>query len=250
MRERVYRAEAVILRRSSFGESDRMLTIYTPQGKRRVVAKGARKTSSRLAGHIELFVHAHLMLAVGRNLDILTQSQVIHEFVGLRGELERIGAAYYVAELVDRLTEEGDENPRAFWLLITVLGALDTTDRLDLALRWFELQLLDALGFRPQLANCAICHTPLTEESDRFSPQAGGVLCPRCTPTDRSALPISLGTFKLLRFLQSQPIEAIERLGLSAALRDEAERLLRPYLRRSLERDLKSVAFLDEVRQG
>ena len=64
MRERVYRTEAVIIRRSDFGEADRLLTLITPMGKRRVVAKGARKTTSRLAGHIELFTHAGLLLAV------------------------------------------------------------------------------------------------------------------------------------------------------------------------------------------
>jgi DNA repair protein RecO (recombination protein O) len=250
MRERVYRTEAVILRRSAFGESDRVLTIYTPQGKRRVVAKGARKTISRLAGHIELFTHAQLMLAVGRSLDIVTQSQELHDYPHLRTELERISAAYYAAELIDRLTEEGDENQRAFWLVHTTLAALDTTERIDLVLRWYELQLLDALGFRPQLSDCAMCHTPLTEEANRFSPTAGGMICQRCAPADRSALPVSLGAFKLLRYVQSQPIEAVERLALSESLRVEAEQLLRVYLRRILERDLKSVAFLDEVRQG
>src|SRR5215470_16029827 len=95
MRERVYRIEAVIVRRSDFGEADRLLTIITPQGKRRVVAKGARKTNSRLAGHIELFTHTTLLLAVGRNLDIVTQSAILHSFDRLRGDLRRIGAAYY-----------------------------------------------------------------------------------------------------------------------------------------------------------
>lgn len=250
MRERVYRAEAVIIRRSAFGESDRMLTIYGPHGKQRVVAKGARKTSSRIAGHIELFTHAQLMLAVGRSLDIVTQSHVVQDYPQLRLDLQRIGSAYYVAELIDRLIEEGDENPRAFQLLLRVLGALDTTPAVDLALRWFEIQLLEVLGYRPQLTQCARCHEELTEEADRFSPHAGGVLCPRCAPSDRTALPISLGAFKLLRFLQAQPHTAIERLTLSQQLRDEAERLLRAYLRSILERDLKSVEFLDEVRQS
>jgi len=250
MRDRVYRAEAVIIRRSAFGESDRLLTIYTPLGKRRVVAKGARKTISRLAGHIELFTHAQLMLAVGRTLDIVTQSQIVHDYPQLRMDLERIGAASYAAEVIDRLTEEGDENPQAFRLLIATLGALDTTIRIDLVLRWYELHLLESLGFRPQLSDCVICHTALTEEADHFSSSGGGVLCSRCAPTDPTAITMSLGAFKLLRYLQAQPVEAIDRLNLSMPLREEAERMLRVYVRHILERDLKSVAFLDEVRLG
>jgi DNA repair protein RecO (recombination protein O) len=247
MRERVYRTEAIIIRRSDFGEADRLLTIITPQGKRRVVAKGARKTTSRLAGHIELFTHTTLLLAVGRNLDIITQSTILHSFDTLRGDLRRIGAAYYAAELIDRLTEEEDENRPAFALLIAALAALDTTRNVDLVLRFYELHLLGYLGYRPHLYHCAACHEPLTEAADRFSVSAGGVLCPRCASSDRSALPMSLNAFKLLRFLQAQPLEAIERLTISAAVRAEVEQLLRPYIRRILERDLKSVAFLEEV---
>src|SRR5215471_12267089 len=121
MRERVYRTEAVIIRRADVGEADRALTLFTPHGKRRVVAKSARKTTSRLAGHIELFTHTSLLLAVGRNLDIVTQSVIIHSFDTLRRDLRRISAAYYVAELIDRLTEEDDENRPAFDLLVATL---------------------------------------------------------------------------------------------------------------------------------
>ena len=247
MRERVYRTDAVIIRRSDFGEADRLLTLFTPQGKRRVVAKGARKTTSRLAGHIELFTYTSLLLAVGRNLDIVTQSTIRQGFETLRGDLRRIGAAYYAAELIDRLTEEDDENRPAFELLVATLGALDGSRNVDLALRYYELHLLGYLGYRPQLYHCAACQEALTEEADRFSPASGGVLCPRCAAGDRTAMPISLGAFKLLRFLQTQPLEAIERLNISATVREEAEQLLRAYIRRILERDLKSVAFLEEV---
>jgi DNA repair protein RecO (recombination protein O) len=247
MRERVYRTEGVIIRRADFGEADRLLTLITPQGKRRVVAKGARKTTSRLAGHIELFTHATLLLAVGRNLDIVTQSSILHSYNTLRGDLKRIGAAYYAAELIDRLIEEDDENRPAYDLLLATLQALDTTHNLDLVLRFYELRLLGCLGYRPQLYHCAVCQEALTEETRYFSHEAGGAICPRCAPSQRAALPLSLSAFKLLRFLQAQPLEAVERLNISPATRGEAELLLRTYLRRILERDLKSVAFLEEI---
>lgn len=247
MRERVYRSEAVIIRRSDFGEADRLLTLITPTGKRRVVAKGARKTTSRLAGHIELFTHAALLLAVGRNLDIVTQSTILHSFDTLRGDLRRIGAAYYAAELIDRLIEEDDENRPAFELLVATLAALNATNNVDLALRFYELRLLGFLGYRPQLYHCAVCQETLTEETNRFSSVAGGALCQRCASTDRGAVPMSLNAFKLLRFLQAQPLEAIERLTISSGTREEVEKLLRAYIRRILERDLKSITFLEEI---
>jgi DNA repair protein RecO (recombination protein O) len=247
-RERVYRTEAIIIRRSDFGEADRQLTLMTPSGKRRVLAKGARKTISRLAGHIELFTHTTMLLAVGRNFDIVTQSAVLHSYDRLRSDLERISAAYYATELIDRLIEEDDENPQSFELLVETLAALDETRNADLVLRYYELHLLGHVGYRPRLFHCAGCQEGLTEDANRFSPSAGGVLCQRCASVDRTALTMSLAGFKLLRFLQSQPLEAIERLTISQPVREEVERLLRAYVRQVLERDLKSVAFLEDVR--
>ncbi len=88
MKPHLYRTEAVVLDRKDFGEADRLLTLYTPgTGKLRAIAKGARRTTSRLSGHIELFTHTELLLAAGRNLDIITQSQLIHSHERLREDL-------------------------------------------------------------------------------------------------------------------------------------------------------------------
>ncbi|MCL6541822.1 DNA repair protein RecO [Roseiflexus sp.] len=249
MRDRVYRTEAIIIRRSDAGEADRLVTILTPLGRQRVVARGARKLHSRLAGHIELFTHTMLMLAIGRNLHIVTQSSPLDRFERLRTDLERIGAAYYAAELVDRLVEEEAENKRAFSILLGTLRALNAGAAIDLTLRAYELHLLDALGYRPQLYECAACGAVLTEATNRFSPVTGGALCPDCAGVDRLALPMSLAAFKLLRYLQSQPLEISGELRISPATRAETESLLRAYLRHILERDPRSLVFLDDVRQ-
>ncbi len=249
MRDRFYRTEAIIIRRSDVGEADRLLTILTPLGRQRVVARGARKIQSRLAGHIELFTHTMLILAIGRNLHIVTQSSPLDRFERLCADLERIGAAYYAAELVDRLVEEEAENKRAFSILLGTLRALNAGAAIDLTLRAYELHLLDALGYRPQLYECAMCGAVLTEATNRFSPIMGGALCPDCAGVDRQALPMSLAAFKLLRYLQSQPLEISGELRISRATRAETESLLRAYLRHILERDLRSLAFLDDVRR-
>ncbi|MEF3275730.1 MAG: DNA repair protein RecO [Chloroflexus sp.] len=247
MRERVYRSEAVILRRSDFAEADRLLVIATPAGKRRVIAKGARKTKSRLAGHIELFTHTQMMLAVGRQLDIVTQSQIVQAFPALRSDLTRLGCGYYVAELYDRLTTEAEENPPLFRLLVEALASLDRSPSPELTLRSFELHLLHLLGYRPQLHRCVVCDEILTPSADRYSPALGGVLCPRDRGADPSALPMSAATFRLLRYLQAQPLAASESLHISAATRREAADLLRATFRHLLERDLKSAEFLDSL---
>jgi DNA repair protein RecO (recombination protein O) len=237
------------MRRLDFAEADRVLTLYTPAlGKRRVVAKGVRKITSKLAGHLELFTHTTLMLAKGRNLDVVTQSQTLHAYSTLRAEPRRLFGAYYAIELLDRLSEEDDPNPPAFELLVATLNGLDRSRNPDLVLRYYELHLLGYAGYRPHLYHCAACQNVLTEEVERFSATLGGALCPTCAAGERATLSMSLACFKLLRFLQSQPFADIERLTLSEAVCSEAEALLRAYLRQTLERELKSVVFLDAVR--
>jgi DNA repair protein RecO (recombination protein O) len=174
----------------------------------------------------------------------------VRSLSALRVELPRLSGAYYVAELYDRFTEQEEENPTLFQLLAQTYVALDRSANPDLVLRSFELRLLQIAGYRPHLHHCVVCQEALTEAADRFSPSLGGVLCPNDRGADRGAFTISGPAFRLLRYLQTQPVEAAEVLRLSSEVRGEAEQLLRAYLRQILERDLKSVAFLEDVARG
>src|SRR5215469_11437663 len=108
---RVYTTEALILKRMDYGEADRILTLFTPRlGKIRAIAKGARRTTSRLAGHVELFTRSQLQLAAGRDLEIITQGESKERFPHLRSELWYATTAYYLAELIDKFTEDQAEH--------------------------------------------------------------------------------------------------------------------------------------------
>ncbi|MDE3089923.1 MAG: DNA repair protein RecO [Chloroflexota bacterium] len=282
MRDRLYRVEAIVLKRSDFGEADRLLTLYTPDlGKIRAIAKGARKPSSRKSGHVELFTHSALLLAKGRHLDIVTQADTLDAFVPLRENLERLGLAYYLAELVDRFVAEGDlssqgesfadsdrdeardgasvENRPLFDLLLHALKWLgdDATDPALLA-RYFELHLLQHVGYRPQLFNCVNCGTVLEPVDNYFSADAGGVIDPNCVTTQRDKLqehardlqPLSLNALKVLRYLQTREWETVRALRLSADTHAEVETLTQRYVAHHLERNLKSVDFLRTLKQS
>ena len=87
---RQFRTQAIILSRRDFGESDRLLTLFTPaRGKLRVIAKGARKPTAKLSGHVELFARSDCLIHRGRSLDILTQAELIEPYLGLREDLGR-----------------------------------------------------------------------------------------------------------------------------------------------------------------
>src|SRR4030043_59068 len=201
---RVYQTEAIIIKRIKLGEADRILTLYTPElGKLKAVAKGTRRTQSKLGGHVELLTHSRLMLARGRNLDIITQAQTINNFLPIKDDLERISRGLYIAELVDSFTGEHSEDRRLFDLVLEVLQQLSQFNDFELVLRYFELHLLDHLGYRPQLQQCTECNLSLQPEANFFSPSQGGVLCHDCGFHEPMARPLSLNGLKVLRLWQN-----------------------------------------------
>jgi DNA repair protein RecO (recombination protein O) len=249
-RERLYRTEAIILKRSNFGEADRLLTFFTPhRGKLRAVAKGARKPSSRKSGHLELFSHTRLLLARGRNLDIVTQAETVKPFLSLREDLLRTTYAYYATELVDRFVGDEDENRPLFDLLLAAFDWLGQADDLALVARFFELHFLALVGYQPQLFHCVNCQTRIEPAINFFHPGEGGVLCPRCGEGRSEATPLSLNALKVLRFLQTRDYDTIRLLRVRPPLHVELETVMLSYITYTLERNLRSVDFLQHLRR-
>ena len=249
-RERTFRTEAVVLRRRDFGEADRLLTLFTrDQGKISAIAKGARKPQSRKTGHVELFMRSRFLLGKGRDLDIVTQAEMITPYTPLREDLVRATYASYFVELLDRFTVEDDPHPPIYDLLVNALGWLTTTDDLLLTARYYELRLLALAGFQPRLFNCVSCGEAVTEQDQFFSAELGGALCPDCRHADRHARPMSSAALKVLRYLQTRSWDTVEHLRLRTPLLHELEGIMHYYLTHILERNLKSVDFLHRLRR-
>ena len=247
--DHTYRTEAIVLRRHDLGEADRILTLYARgYGKIKAVAKGVRKPASRKAGHLELFMQSDLLLAQGRTLDVITQVQTIEPFLSLRDDLEHATYAGHFVELLDAFTEEADENDTLYHLLTSGLSWLCLTSDLQRTARYFELRLLDAVGYRPRLFECAGCGEKIQPRDQFYSSQAGGVLCPTCGSNRPRTRPLALGLLKVLRYLQTHSFETVEQLDLSSAICLEAERLLHDTFTYHLERRLRSAAFLQRLR--
>lgn len=246
---RVYKTSAIVLRQRRLGDADKIVTFYSANfGKIDAVAKGVRRITSRLAGHVEPLSHGNFMFAHGRNLDVVTQVQTIETFEVVRDDLDRLSRALYVAELVDRATEERAENFALYHLLLNTLRRLAQPNDLDLTVRFFEMGLLAELGYRPQLDSCAGCHRALPAGDATWAPSVGGVVCLECRPVDAPVRSLSPNALHVLRLLQKGDIAEIARLELAEELADEIERVLRDALHFALERDVRSAAFVDAVR--
>jgi DNA repair protein RecO (recombination protein O) len=249
-RFRSIRVDAVVLRHSDYGEADRLLTIYTRQlGKMRVIAKGARKIASRKAGHIEPFTHVRLQLAKGREMFIVTQADTVDAYLSLREDLILTSQASYVMELLDRFTYEDEtENSSTFRLLTDTLSRLASFSDVWLVTRYYEMRLLDHLGFRPQLVECANCGRQIKAEDQFFSFSAGGVICPRCGKGLPNLHNISVEALKYLRHFQRSGYAEASRARPSPEVQKEAELLMQGYFTYLLERELNTPGFLKKIK--
>lgn len=243
--EKLYRTEAVVMRHNNVGEADKILTVFTPKrGKLRLVAKGVRRTHSRLGGHVELFNQVNFLVATGRNLDIVTQTETIEVFPVLRADPAKLTYALYAAELLDKLTEEAQENYPLYKLLVDTLTALNGGADPTTTLRAYELHALAYLGYRPQLDKCVRCNAELQPVLNYFSPELGGVICNSCGQIERRSAELSVDALKVLRYLQKNPFASGPRLLLQPEVSRELELIMRSYTRYLLERELKSVELI------
>jgi DNA repair protein RecO (recombination protein O) len=251
-RERLYRTDCIIIRRIDLGEADRVLTLYTPRrGKLRAIAKGVRRPESHLGGNLELFVQANVLLAKGRDLDIVTQAEMLDAFKGMRSDLVRLQAAFYFGELLDGLAAEELPNEPAYALLRDCLAALAAgADPAALA-RFYEFRLLGLMGYRLEVGQCLQCRRPLEPVVNALSIAGGGVLCPACQATDPAARPLSVNALKVLRLIIREPLAALLRYRLPAALQAELEAIGHAWVREPLEREPRSwAAFTTTLREA
>jgi DNA repair protein RecO (recombination protein O) len=245
---RNYQTEAVIIKKTKLGEADSILTLYTPHlGKIQGFAKSLRKPKSKMAGHLELLTHSQIWLARGRNIDTITGAQTINSFMPLKTDLDLTSYALYTTELINQFAADNVEDYSLFQLLVETLQNLCQGSDSDLILRYFELHLLDMVGYRPQLDNCVSCKSALKEATNLFSPSAGGMLCPGCSQS-QLAYPLSEKARKVLLLLQNSDYSTVKGLEVDRELSRQLEMVMRNYLSYLLEREVKSTAWLDSLR--
>lgn len=257
-----YRVEGIVIRMKDLGEADRIVTIFSRErGKVRGVARGARRPRSRLSAPTQAFSHCRFLMFPRKSLDVVSQAEVKEPFFGIHQDIERMAYATYVAELTDEMTEPDEANEPLFAVLLGTLHIINSGLDPEIAVRAFEMKLMDALGFRPDLDACSICGKPYSELRGgvMFLPKAGGIACSACArekggsdgaPPDQlegPRVPLTGGGLAFLRSLLGLDFKSIVRLRPPKDVRAEAERALRAYVDMRLSRPLKSLSFLKEL---
>jgi len=238
----LYTEQGIVLRSLKLGEADKILTILTQgSGKVHAVAKGIRRTNSKFGARLEPLTHVSLLMYRGRNLDTVTQAEIISAFQGIRSDFEQIAAGETLLEAADKVAEEHERNVRLFLLLLSGLRALDMGPADPAAVaESYLLKLLSLSGFHPSLSACAQCGEAGPHEW--FSASQGGVVCASCAEHDAGR--VSPPAVRWLDSLARADLLVAGEMTPPMQTRREARAMLYGFVEYHLERRMRSFLLL------
>lgn len=233
--------EAIVVGLMDYRETDRIVHLYTKEhGRTSGIARGAKKSVKRFGGAFELFARLSITVVPAENLATIRSAETITIYPGIRTALDTIAHASYAVELVAALTPEKLPNKRVFRLLSSYLEQLDALSAAPSDRHFFEINLLNILGYRPPLEWCADCGAALAAEGGIWSPGSSHrLLCRHCArggfSIDGASISLLIdsiitGRFGHIRFSPD---------GISAV-----DRFLEACIAANISRPLNSLAFL------
>ncbi len=251
---RSIKTSGIVIKRINLGEADRLLTIYTAEvGKVRAIAKGSRRTLSKLAGHLEPLSLTIFELHEGKSFFVITSADLVAGFMGIQNDLEKTSLAFYLLEMVDVLTTHDHAHDAIFDLLrdgLTLLEQPAETVGTRLFVVAFMLKLLAEVGYLPELSRCVNCQKSLMPAGNYFSPSLGGIIDPSCRQEASDRLKVSSTSIKAMRLFLSSSLSVVYRCTLSPEVLDELEYIIESNLQYHVGRELYSKTFVMKIANG
>ena len=239
-----YKTEAIIINRLNLGESDRILTLFTPtKGKIRAIAKGSRRTKSKFSGHTELFTLCDFIITTGKSLDIVTDSDLISNFLALNPDMESVKTAYFMAEVISRLLPDEQPNEEVYHLFLWCLKNLGTSET-NLIRLIFVSRILKIFGIYPELSKCIKCEEKPDEEVVYFSKSAGGIVDKGCSLHFEDAIRTDKDVIKLWRYLADCEYRDLLKVRPDPQLSQTTSELALEYLKCMTMIDYRSIRVL------
>lgn len=253
-----YKTKALIIKSQNFFEADRLLTAIDQNGaKIRFLGKSVRKSQAKMAGYLNLFNYLDLVIVEGKNFDIATSAEIIKNFRNLETNLEKTGVAFFIAELIDKLLEEKEEHYNLQKLTICSYFWLNKAEKSQSKkiINFFLINLLDKIGFLPEIYKCVNCSQKLSLKNLWFDYDKGGIVCADCQNVKSSGKEISEKEIKILRLYleieRSLLINHIKKLDILEKIDNNLDKRLNEILLRFIEytteRKFKSEEFLKRL---
>jgi len=241
----LYKTEGIVLKSMEYQEADKIVTIYTKNyGKITAIAKGVRKTKSKFGSSLEILTHSIFLIYKGRNMDIVSQTEILESFFSTSKEVIKFAFAANCVEVVNRLTEEREINIGLFNLLKEVLHYLRESNDPKLLTLSFKWQTMSILGYRPSLDHCCRCNKSVENQKEMyFNIKEGGLVCNNCIVKDKE------GCVKvsLLRKILITPLSTISNATIPDKKMKELEKLTDLYIAYHSEKSFKTDRFLKSL---
>jgi len=242
------KVEGFILRTQDYGETHKIVTILTPKmGKIGAIARGAKKTKSRMAAVTQPFIHGSFLVQLGSNLATIQQGEVLTSFRGIREDIFKTAYTSYLAELTDKLIDPNKYNPFIYRQLIRTVEQINDGKDPTVLTMIYEWKMYKEAGFAPVVTQCVSCGNP--DELKVFSVTNGGLLCRNCLHIDPHAISISEKITKLMAMFAFIEIEKIGNIS----VKQENKRILQHIMDQYYEQHggyyLKSKRFLKQMDQ-
>lgn len=238
--------EGIVIRTTDYGESHKVVAIFSREaGKISAMARGAKKTNSRLSAVSQPFTYGYFLIQTGKGLGTLQQGEIISSLRGIKEDIFKTAYATYLVELVDRSTQNNEPNPFLFELLFQSLNYISDDYDPAIITHIFEMKMLHVLGLYPELRQCAVCGN--TEGKFGFSIKENGLICHRCMDKDPHHLPLSPGAIKLLRLFYFFDLNRLGKISVKDETKKELKQAIDLYYEEYSGLHLKSKRFLDQM---
>jgi len=242
------KCEGIVIRTTDYGETNKIVTLYTREwGKVAVMARGAKKTNSRLSSITQLFTHGYFLVQRGSGLGSLQQGEIITSMRSIGEDIFLTAYASYIVELTDKCTEEKKPNPFHFELLYQTLNYMNEGYEADILMNIYEMKMLNVLGLFPILNQCSVCGN--TDGHFSFSIREGGFICHRCLDKDPYHFKLSPASVKLLRLFYYFDLTRLGTISVKNETKAELKKVITAYYEEYSGLYLKTKKFLNSMDQ-
>lgn len=245
--EMLRKTDGIVIKTFNYGEGSKIITLYTRNfGKVSVLAKGARKTKSRLHALTQIFSYGEYVFFMGSQYQMgtLNQGDLEAHFTDIYRDIEKTAYAAYIVELVDKITDNNEPNPYLFEQLLSSLEQINAGNEYDIVTRIFEMKIFLIAGYKPHLHSCIICGNE--EDLTAFSIRRGGLICN--LHKDEQAIQIQGGTVKLLRLFEKMDIKRLGNVAVKESTKSQLYQVMRSFYDEYIGAPLKSRNFLDQLK--
>ncbi|MDZ5712202.1 DNA repair protein RecO [Jeotgalibacillus haloalkalitolerans] len=242
----LHKCEGIVIRTRDYGETNKVVILFTRElGKVALMARGAKKTNSRLSSVSQMFTHGIYLYHGGSGMGSLQQGDMISSSRTMKEDLYKAAYASYMAELLDKAVEDRKPDPFLFELLQQSYALINEGYDEEVISYIFELKLLPLFGVQPVLNQCVNCGAG--EGDFSFSFRMNGFLCHRCAHLDDYRLPLSSKAVRIIRLFYFIDLQRLGKVSLQESTKQELKKVIRTYYDEYVGVYARSRSFLDQM---